>query len=375
MPEATPVLELPELALVLLVGISGSGKSSFAARHFLPTEVISSDACRALSCDDENEQSLNAEAFELVYTIARKRLEHGRLTVLDATHVQPDSRQGALKLAKEQNVLTVAIVFNLPLELCRERNAGRQDRHFEPHVLPPQQRQLQQTLKRLKREGIRQIHVLKSAAEVDAVEIRRVPLWNNKKAETGPFDIIGDVHGCCDELEALLLQLGYEPDGELNYRPPPGRKAFFVGDLIDRGPRNLDALKLAMNMLASGRALMVPGNHEAKFLRYLQGKNVRQNHGLERTVAEVEALPEHQRDAFGLPVRLNWAAEYRGQALVVYGHVPVPEAEFVNHTIDIDTGCVFGGKLTALRYPELERVQVPAAEVYYAPIRPVADPQ
>lgn len=421
-------IEIPELALVALVGISGSGKSQFARRHFLTTEVVSSDACRGMICDDENDQSVTADAFDLLYTIAEKRLQRGKLTVIDATHVQPDSRQRVIKLAKEQNLMAVAIVLDLPLELCQARNAERPERQLGEHVLPKQYRQLRRTLKRLKKEGFRQVHILRSAAELEQLELVRVPLWTNKKDLHGPFDLIGDVHGCCDELEALLQALGYRQEQPLLYRHPQGRQAFFVGDLVDRGPRNLDALQLAYHMVQAGHALMVPGNHEQKFLRYLSGKKVKLNHGLEKTVAEFEALTAEQQaefkacmmpfldalvshfvldhgrlvvahagmkeafqgrasgrvrsfalygettgevDSFGLPVRLDWAQAYRGEALVVYGHVPVPEAEFVNNTIDIDTGCVFGGKLTALRYPEREVVQIAAADMYYAPAKPL----
>lgn len=429
-PQVKPFrIEVPELCVIMLVGISGSGKSSFARRHFLPTEVVSSDVCRGLISDDENNQKVSSEAFDLLYTIAEKRLQHGKLTVLDATHVQPGSRAGVRQLAKRQDVLTIAIVLDVPLETCKLRNDEREDRNFGDHVLYRQQRQLRQACKQLRKEGFRYVHVLKSPEQIERVEIVRKPLWNNKRDDAGPFDIIGDVHGCCDELEKLLHKLGYEP-WQHTWRHPEGRRAFFVGDLVDRGPRNLDALFLARDMVAAGQALCVPGNHEIKFLRYLTGKNVKLNHGLEKTVAEIEALPAEAQaqvkqeaadfienlvshyvlddgklvvahaglkaayqgrssgrvrsfalygdttgeiDSFGLPVRLDWAAEYRGEALVVYGHVPVPEAEFVNNTIDVDNGCVFGGQLTALRYPERYIVSVPAQEVYYEPVRPLLD--
>lgn len=422
------LIEIPEFALVMLVGISGSGKSSFASKHFRATEVVSSDACRALVGDDENDQAVSEDAFGLLREIASRRLKHRRLTVLDATHVQPGARPPVLALARDYDTLPVAIVFDLPLELCQARNAERPDRAFGPHVLPNQQRMLRQTLKRLRREGFRQIHVLNSPEAIEAVRIERMPLWCDQRDDAGPFDIIGDVHGCCDELETLLVKLGYTHVGDLLYQPPEGRRALFLGDLVDRGPRNLDSLFLARNMVAKGYALCIPGNHEAKFMKVLLGKKVTLKHGIEKSVAELDALPEPERrrvveeakvfidslvshlvldqgrlvvahagmrqnyqgrasgrvrsfalygdttgeiDSFGLPVRLDWAAEYRGSAMVVYGHVPVPEPEWVNNTIDIDQGCVFGGKLTALRYPERELVSVPAQAVYYQPIKPM----
>jgi len=429
-------LEIPELSLVVLVGVSGSGKSTFAREHFLASEVISSDFCRGLVSDDENDQGATNDAFDVLHYIAGKRLARGRLTVIDATNVQVEARKPLVNLAREYHVLPVAIVFDLPEGLCHERNQSRPDRDFGPHVIRNQRRQLKRRLRNLKREGFRQIHILDSPEAVEAATIARTPLWNNKKTEHGPFDIIGDVHGCADELEELLGLLGYQvveqsegefPDGGPVYGHPEGRKAVFVGDLVDRGPRILDSLQIARRMVEHGAALAVPGNHDQKLVRALKGRNVQITHGLDRSLAELDALPEERRqpardeaarfldslvshyvfddgnlvvahaglkeemqgrgsgkvrdfalygettgetDEFGLPVRWNWAAEYRGQAMVVYGHTPVPEPEWLNRTINIDTGCVFGGRLTALRYPEKELVSVPARAVYADPVKP-----
>lgn len=252
----------------------------------------------------------------------------------------------------------------------------------------------------------------------------------NKTDETGPFDIIGDVHGCYEELCQLLGKLGYvvrvEGDGfekTFEVSPPAGRTAVFVGDLVDRGPASPDALGLAMAMVNSGQAYCVCGNHDDKFLRWLDGRNVQLTYGLAESVAQMEgasdlfrnrargflgSLVSHymldggalvvahagiteelqgqdtgkarsfclygestgEKDQFGMVVRYNWAADYSGSAMVVYGHTPVPEAVWLNNTICIDTGCVFGGKLTALRYPERELVSVPARQVYAEPARP-----
>ena len=429
-------IEVPQLSLVILIGPSGSGKSTFTAKHFLPTEVLSSDECRGLVSDDENNQAVTNEAFEVLHFIAARRLAGGRLTVVDATNVQPEARKPLVALAREYHCLPVAIVFDLSEKLCQERNRQRPDRDFGPHVIRGQVSQMRRSLRGLQREGFRHIFVLKSPEEADAATITRVPLWNDKRDEHGPFDIIGDVHGCCDELEALLGQLGYEP-GELPeddlvwgrriYHHPQGRKAVFLGDLVDRGPRVLDTLKLVRNMVHAGAAVCVPGNHDMKLMRKLNGKDVQITHGLAESLAEFEALPEDvhkpliaqarefldslvshyvlddgklvvahagmrqkmqgrgsgkvrdfalygettgETDEFGLPVRYNWAAEYRGPAMVVYGHTPVPEPEWLNRTVNIDTGCVFGGSLTALRYPEKEFVSVPAAQTYCEPAKP-----
>jgi protein phosphatase len=414
-------LEVPELSLVVLVGASGSGKSTFAAKHFKPTEVLSSDFCRGLVSDDENDQAATKDAFELLHFIAAKRMRAGRLTVVDATSVKREDRAPLIRLAREHHFLPVAIVFNLPERLCQDRNQARPDRDFGPHVVRNQTRELRRSLKRLNREGFRQVHVLSSPEDADGAQIVRAPLWNNRKDEQGPFDIVGDVHGCCDELEDLLAELGYaNTDG--TYTHPEGRRAVFVGDLVDRGPRIVDSVRLVQAMVSAGSAFCVPGNHDMKLVRKLRGRDVQITHGLDRTLAELEALPEEGRielrdfldglvshlvfddgnlvvahagmkeemqgrgsgkvrdfalygettgetDEFGLPVRWNWAAEYRGKAMVVYGHTPVPEAEWLNRTINIDTGCVFGGRLTALRYPEKELVSVPARETYADPVK------
>jgi protein phosphatase len=243
--------------------------------------------------------------------------------------------------------------------------------------------------------------------------------------DSGPFDIIGDVHGCCSELEQLLRLLGYRLESEALkdsiwgpglWSHPQGRLAVFLGDLADRGPRVLDTFRLAINMIDSGNALCVCGNHDDKLRRQLMGREVKVSHGLERSLAEINrfpglrepliefigALPTHlvldgrkliaahgglkeelhgqdssearhfalygdatgEIDQAGYPVRRDWAAGYRGEAAVVYGHTPVREPEWINNTVNIDTGCVFGGRLTALRYPERQFVSVKAERAY-----------
>ncbi len=433
-------INIPETCLVVLIGASGSGKSTFAKKHFQQYEILSSDYCRGLVCDDENSQTATADAFDVLHYIAGKRLGAGKLTVVDATNVQKESRKSLLQLAKQYHYFTVAIVLNLGEEVCQSRNQQRPDRDFGAHVVRRHTQLLQRSLKGLEQEGFRYVYILDSLEEIDGVEITRKPLWNNKRYEHGPFDIIGDIHGCCDELESLLDKLGYckkeenQQEDEKSfwnyptYYHPEGRKAVFLGDLVDRGPRILDTVKLVRSMVVAGSGLCVPGNHENKLSRKLRGKNVKLNHGLEQTVTEIDSLPEEvkesycqelrkfidslvghyvlddgklvvahaglkqemhgrtsgivknfalygettgETDEFGLPVRFNWAGEYRGQAMVVYGHTPVVEAEWLNNTIDIDTGCVFGGKLTALRYPERELVSITAAQVYCEPVRPL----
>jgi hypothetical protein len=250
----------------------------------------------------------------------------------------------------------------------------------------------------------------------------------------GPFDVIGDVHGCVDELIALLRELGYgvRLEGSADARravttTPKGRAAFFVGDLVDRGPNSPDVLRIAMDMSAAGHAHVVTGNHDAKLMRWLKGNKVKIGGGLERTIAQLDGqgeairaraitflsqLPSHawvdggslavahagvrenmlgktyprahdfglygdtsgHAGADGLPERFNWAAAYRGDTAIVYGHTPVAEAEWQNNTLCIDTGCVFGGKLTALRWPERQIVSVPARQTYAELKRPFGHP-
>src|ERR671915_1826745 len=240
------IFTIPELSLVVLIRPSGCGKSTFARRHFKPTEVLSSDGFRALVSDDENEQSATGDAFAALHFVAARRLARGKLTVVDATNVQPEARKPLVALAREYHVLPVAIVLDLPERLCHDRNRSRPDRDFGPHVVRNQKSQLHRSLRGLGREGFRHVHVLKTQEEVDAAVIQRQPLWNNRKSDRGPFDIVGDVHGCCDELEALLQQLGYARNFEGTWTHPEGRKAIFVGDLVDRGPRIVDTLTTIM---------------------------------------------------------------------------------------------------------------------------------
>lgn len=425
-------ISIPDFSLVVLIGPTGSGKSSFARKHFLDTEIISSDHCRAIVSDDETDQSATSDAFDLLRYTAGVRLKRRKLAVIDATSVQKADRAGLVALARKYHALPVAVVLDIDPEICHARNEGRANRDFGMHVPRNHSRNLRRGLKGLQREGFRNIHVMRSPEEVEALEIRRDPLWTDCRQDHGPFDIIGDVHGCFEETVALLGRLGYEVDAFevgseelISARHPAGRTAFFVGDLTDRGPRNVDSLRLVMGMCAEGSGRCVMGNHDFKLEKWLRGKTNSLTHGLDLTAAELERTsPEfrakvrkfidglrshawladgklviahaglkeemHGRgsgavrsfamfgdttgevDEFGLPVRLDWARNYSGAADVVYGHTPMPDAEWLNNTMCVDTGCVFGGKLTALRWPERETVSVPAAEQYSVPAKPLA---
>ncbi|SFS91258.1 polynucleotide kinase-phosphatase [Brevundimonas viscosa] len=424
-------LAIPDFALVVLIGSTGSGKSTFAAKHFLPTEVISSDYCRALVSDDETNQDVSADAFDLVREIAARRLKHRKLTVIDATNVRAADRKAWVELARKWHALPIAIVIDPGVDVCIARNALRPDRDFGPGVPKRMAMEIRKGLGGLQREGFRQVWKLTSEDSIEAAVVTRQPLWTDKRDDHGPFDIIGDVHGCADELQTLLRKLGYEiawsedrGDRRVTVTSPEGRKVVFVGDLVDRGPNSPDALRIAMSMVAAGTAYCVQGNHERKLGRWLEGRKVTIAHGLQETIDQLEgqdrglreglptfldSLRSHvwlddgrlavahaglkeemigrgsgavrefalygettgEIDEFGLPVRADWAAAYRGKTAVIYGHTPVVSAEWVNNTLCIDTGCVFGGKLTALRWPERELVEVSAEKTWFEPMRPL----
>jgi hypothetical protein len=258
------------------------------------------------------------------------------------------------------------------------------------------------------------------------IAVRRFePLALDQRRLKGAFDIVGDVHGCADELELLLAKLGYRVrfDGVGDERraiidPPRGRTLVFVGDLVDRGPRTPDVLRLVMSMVHNGTALCVPGNHDAKFARWLKGQSVKPTHGLAATITQFASEPEILRreaeqffdslpfhlwlddgrlavahagiqetmigetsdrirrfclygdtdgevDSQGLAIRYNWAAKHSGATMIVYGHVPVVAPAWVNNSVCIDTACCFGNALSALRWPEREIVTVSARAIYY----------
>ncbi len=415
-------------ALVVLIGPSGSGKSTFAQQHFKPTQIVSSDACRAMVADNEADQAATTAAFAVLHCIVEQRLHAGRLTVVDATNVQAKARRPLLELAVRYHRPCVAILFELPPQVCKERNRQRLDRVVGDFVVDRQCAQAPVSADVLKHEGFDPVIALHSAEEADAFGApshASPSMWRDR---AGSFDVIGDLHGCCDELLSLLKIMGYKVENPGSLIPhiaaPEDRTAVFVGDFVDRGPDNVRTLLIVMAMVRSGAALAVPGNHDDKLLRALQGAPVKISNGLDHTLQELDTageemqalvrefldgLPSHlvldggnlvvahaglpqdlhgvdsprardialfgtptgQRDEFGLKILVDWTHTYQGDAVVVWGHLPVAEAVWVGNTINIDTGCVHGGSLTALRYPERELVSVPAARVYSTPIKPL----
>lgn len=423
-PEAPSRLVVPDPSLVLLVGAAGAGKSTFATRHFAPTEVVSSDACRAMVADDPNDQSVTPAAFELVHRIVHHRLRVGRFTVVDATNLTREGRRPLRDLAVRHNLPVAAVVLDVPGAELHARNAARAERTLPAAALARQLDQLTRALRDLAEEHLVALHHLNSIDAIDAASLLRMPLPSDARHRRGPFDIVGDVHGCRDELVDLLGRLGYPvrptTNGPRVDHHPDGRTLVFVGDLVDRGPAILDSLRLVMAAVDDGVAVALLGNHEEKLARALRGRNVRVNHGLGASLAELTALPPDQRasiagwidslpthlvldgealvvahaglaerfhgrwsaaerrfaiygdvtgrtDEHGRPERLPWFDDYEGDALVVYGHTPAERAVEHNNTICVDTGCVFGGSLSALRYPEREVVSVPARRRYYEP--------
>ncbi|MDR1313212.1 MAG: AAA family ATPase [Deltaproteobacteria bacterium] len=444
------LIKIPEISVVALVGASGSGKSTFARKHFLNTEVLSSDYFRGLVSDDESNQEVTPQAFETLYFIAHKRLDFGRLVVIDATNVQKASRSYVVRLARAHECQAAAIVFDLPEGLCLDRNGSRPSRTVPGQIVSRQCLQLKHTMQVLRKEGFRYVYVLKSQEDVEGAEIARVTSRHLRRWEAGPFDVIGDLHGCFDELRALLEKLGYSvgPDGR-SAVPPDGRRAVFLGGLCGNGPKNVPVLRLVMGMVRDGAAYCLEGGRDVKLLDWLMGSGLRLQEDLGPAVKELAlagegftsearaflgGLDSHyvfdggglvvahaglkekyqgrdsgrvrnfclygdayeagaaefsgartgeraggrtgekgggragkkarwrpgEADGAGPPAHSKWTDEYSGKALVVYGHGPVPEPVPVNNTVCIDTGCAFGGKLTAYRYPEGDFVQVDA---------------
>ena len=418
---AGDAIRVPQTALVVLIGPSGVGKTTFARRHFLPTQIISSDYCRALVGDDESDQRVSKQAFEVFHTIIDKRLTLGNLSVADSTALRKSSRTDLLAHARTHRVQCIGIIFAPDVETALRHNTQR-PRQVGEAVIVSHFDLYKQAAKELANEGFDALYLIDNDATMNGVEVE-IGGVRTYQRDSGPFDFIGDVHGCADELETLLAQLGYAPNPNGAFVHPQRRKAVYVGDICDRGPRNPDAWRIVLDMLDADSALWVPGNHDNKFMRHLKGHKVKVAHGLQATLDQFAAMPGEVRvalenrilrqvdgappylildegrlvtshagiradmigkvnnavqafcfygdvtgetDEHGFPVRREWALEYNGAALVVYGHQVHDVPEFVNNTINIDQGCVFGGQLTALRYPERQIVQVPAAREYYA---------
>lgn len=405
--------------MVVLCGVAACGKSTFARRNFSDTQVVSSDLCRAVLSDDASNQRVSGKAFQLLHWITSERLRLGRTTVVDSTALTRRARKDLLAIANERGAHKVLILFDIPVAECQARDLLR-ERQVGPEIISRQHKEFQRALLTAPGEGWDEIITLTDKNTDKARLIAQQGSFDLRYLR-GPFDIIGDLHGCSAELRELLPKLGYVETSPLAYHHPLGRTLVFLGDLADRGPRNAEALELAMSLTALGVALFTPGNHDNKLMRYLQGHKVQQTEGLAQTVAQVEAANQQnptfkervrhfledappylwldggalvvahagikaamighddqairrmclygditgEKNPDGTPVRLDWANSYTGSAAVVYGHTPKPGPTWRNNTVNIDQGCVFGGWLTAMRWPEREAVLVRAHAVYY----------
>lgn len=417
-------ITLNELGLVLLVGPTGSGKTSLASRLFAPHESVSLDGCRALVSGDPEDQSATRDASEVAERIIEARLRRRLLTVVDATNVRHEDRQRWIAIAERTHSLVTAIVLDPGMSFCHKHAREREGTRYNPRAIEQHHNLLARDKRKLgKAFGIRNAVWLSSSEEIDSATVVRRKSFNDLRGVSGPFDIIGDIHGMTDELEALLAKLGwsFSWNGEGEQRAvtlshPEGRKLVFVGDAVDRGPRSLDALRFMRSAIGSGVGYAVASNHDARISRWLRGQAVSEGGGIETTQAEfgglseafrvsmgefIDALPAHYvfdggdlvvahagieetmilgaskamrefavygpktpPNADGKSERVDWAKGYRGKASVVYGHVACDEAVWFNNTICIDTAAVYGGELTALRWPEKELVSVSASRAY-----------
>ena len=286
------LLTIPEPCLIALVGPFGLRASPLSPRaHFKPTEVVSSDRCRGLVCDDETEQGVNDQAFAVVHAIVKARLSLAKLG-RGRRHQRPARIASQLiELAREADLFAVAIVLDVPNRVCEDRNACRLDRQFGPHVIRNQANTLRRSLEDMKREGFKHVWILKPE-EIDDVEIRRIPLWTDRRAEHWPVRH----HRRCSRLHGRTWRAARSSsatriDAEGLPSHPEGRRLIFVGDLVDRGPDSVGVVDLVRRLVASGRGFCVAGNHDEKLLKKLRGKDVRIAHGLAETLAQIEALP------------------------------------------------------------------------------------
>ncbi|CAI6081727.1 Bis(5'-nucleosyl)-tetraphosphatase, symmetrical [Paenibacillus sp. JJ-100] len=438
-------IPLPHAGIVVLIGPSNSGKSTLLAELVAEdviraTEVVSSDQFRMLVGDEEyvewrhrprseadvlyaEYQQVSAKAFEAMEAMLATRCRLNKLTWVDATHLYPEDRERLIELARKAHVPIIASVLDVPEHVLLERDERRKHPRGRQRV-KQQAQQFKRTLRSIRDEGFDASYVLKHPYPVTFVRTTN-PLMLDMG--TG-IDIIGDIHGCYDEMMELIYRLGYVDErGDGMMRHPEGRKLVSVGDVSSRGPESLKCLLFWQRHCEAGLAYMVDSNHGWKIARYLDGRDVTLNHGDELVEAELMQLEQVQgadraqqvqaelrdfllgapshlvftqngvrqvvvahagiRDHFigkqskriqdycrygdvdgtderGRPVRKDWYVDHTSGECVVWGHDPRPYPTMVNDTVNIDQGVVFGGMLTAWRMPEREIVSVPAKQDY-----------
>lgn len=396
------LISISEFSLVVLIGAADTDRSAFAKKHFSNHEVLSLDAFVEWLGEGKEGAELREDAAEALAFVLEKRLKHRKLTVIDAENMSQPARKVFRLLSRKYHCPLVGLVFgygSLSVQYLEES-------------------------KHLKTEGFVETHRFHSPAEAQSVELKRLPLPSDLQSATGPFDVVGDLHGCLEELKALLADMAYE-EANGKWGHAAGRRLVFVGDLVNKGPDSAGTLDLVMRLVEQGMAFCVPGNHDDKLLRKLKGQQVEEDAAFTECVAQIEkkgpeftaaavqfleGLPAHvelsggdlvvahaglkqemhgrnspdvrsfclwgetgtEMDEFGLPVRFSWADEYLGKAMVVFGHAPVPSPIWQGNAVNIDTGCVYGGALTAIRFPERSIVSVAASKVHAEPRRPFA---
>lgn len=416
---AERVLRIDPGSVVVTVGSAGSGKTAWARRNFDPEQVVSMDDLRRLVAGSATDYGATGEAFHVLLEALHSRARRGVTTVLDGTFLAPGPREQVLEVCARWGRPAVAVCFHIPPELAQLRNRAGDK--------PLAGRQLREQVARVREfaagyadgrheEGWSRV-VFFGDTDTDLLPVVRYTLPRPLPVP-GPFDVIGDVHGCLEELDELLDRLGYGPEDDDGARLHPERRtAVLVGDFADRGPDSAGVFRRVMAMHAAGSALAVPGNHCVKLLRFLRGNHVEVRGGLGDTLRDLDraggAFRERVRDflaslpsslalaggklvvfhaalsrdrvgrddqataaqaLYGIkPVQEEdddpvWTESWtvgEDEPLAVHGHVPVPEPARAHNTVDLDGGCVYGGYLAALRWPEREFEFVSARRVYY----------
>lgn len=443
---STSTITIPHAGIVLLMGASNSGKSTLIEQlkqqqYIGEYESLSSDQFRQMVGDtdyidwrrpsrEEGEviyqqyKRISDQAFKVMQDLLIARCRLNKLTIVDATHLQPEDRAVYITLGKRYHVPVILIALDISEQTLIERDQHREHPRGRQRV-KQQAHQFRKSIKGLRSEGFGSVYIIKEHQYAD-VQWERSANPMLIELTTG-IDIIGDIHGCYDEMIELIQRLGYLADSEGLYRHPEGRKLVSVGDIMSRGPKSLETMIFWQKHLAAQLAWMVDSNHGWKIARYLEGRQVTMSHGDEQMI---EAFQQYEaihgtedttvlkeqlknmllstsshlvftqhgvqrlvvahagiRDDFigkdskriddycrygdidgtdeaGKPIRKDWFADHTSGQWIVWGHDPRPQPTTVNQTINIDQGVVFGGMLTGYRYPEQTFISVKAYADY-----------